>query len=246
MNILKKLFFRKQFKKIAIERDNWQKNFCYELKFWDDWLGSEGRINNCHEEYIRKIDHKSIFQKDFTMYLSSDLRKYRILDVGAGPLTQVNKTIPGKELEIHAVDPLSDIYRKLLNKYDIRPSVITEKLDGEELTSRYPYNFFDISCANNSIDHSYNPLLVLEEMVRVTKINGYVILSSFINEGSNKNWKGFHKWDLYVKDSNLFLKRQKFRPLNVTEWFNGKLLYEHIDIGDFTFIIVFKKVKHYK
>ncbi len=33
-----------------------------------------------------------------------------ILDVGAGPLTIINKTFPGKTLTITATDPLADEY----------------------------------------------------------------------------------------------------------------------------------------
>ena len=37
----------------------------------------------------------------------------RVLDVGAGPLSSLGTHVPGRDVEIIAVDPLADIYDEL-------------------------------------------------------------------------------------------------------------------------------------
>jgi SAM-dependent methyltransferase len=124
----------------------------------------------------------------------------KILDVGAGPLTILGKIYKGQRLDITAVDALGDEYADLLAKHGITPAIRTQTLESEKLTERFEQNTFDISYAENTLDHSYDPVLAIDQMLAVTKGGGAVVLIHSPNEGSEAAYLGLHQWNF--KDVN--------------------------------------------
>jgi SAM-dependent methyltransferase len=133
-------------------------------------------------------------------------RKPRVLDVGAGPLTQLVYGITHEIFDLIAVDPLADVYldfHKILG-YEIPYPLI--KSNGEELASLFEENSFDLIWMNNAIDHSENPRKVMEQMTRVLRPCGYIFLSGYVREASYAITHGFaqglHCYDIYITDEN--------------------------------------------
>jgi len=230
-------------------KEEWKKSIHGEVFFHDNSIKNKGGL--WKDEFIERNNPESKLQDIFHKYINQSLPKNIILDVGAGPFTTVNKKSDFTEIEIHAVDPLADEYDESLERYGVKPLLRTEKLDGEELTKKFELNTFDITYSRNAIDHSYNPLQIIEEMIKVTKLNGYIILQVIMKEGSGSGWEGLHNWDFYIKEYrnekwgfntyNPILKGKNTDEIDIAELFKdvAKIIELRIEVRLLT--LVFKK-----
>jgi hypothetical protein len=119
-----------------------------------------------------------------------------ILDVGAGPLTAAGHRWPGKILRITATDPLAARYRTILEDLHITPPLWTVALAGEHLQDAYGLAAFDISYAQNALDHSNDPWGILRQMFAVSR--SFVALKHFRNEGEHNGYVGMHAWNIDI------------------------------------------------
>lgn len=221
-------------------KKEWGKSISHEISFWENWFKNKG--GRWKEDYKMRLSPDSRLQELFLKYLNKDILENKILDVGAGPLTIINKKCDFTKLYIYAVDPLANEYDSLLKKYNIQPIVRTQKSDGERLTEKFNDNNFDITYSRNALDHSYNPLKCIEEMVKVTKSGGYIILQHFLNEGSHKWYRGMHKWDFFVKNNSLFLKGKNTIEYNIPDYFKNIIKPMDISIEKRMITTIFKKL----
>lgn len=129
-----------------------------------------------------------------------------ILDVGSGPVPFLGRKST-KNIKLTAVDYLAESYYRLYNKYNFYPPTIPIALDASELSLNFQNNSFDIVYARNSIDHTYNPIKCIHEMVNVS--NKYVILEHKINEGIVENYQGLHNWNFFIKDSKFYISNKQ-------------------------------------
>jgi ubiquinone/menaquinone biosynthesis C-methylase UbiE len=95
----------------------------------------------------------------------------RILDVGCGVISVLN-VVKVSNAEFYGIDPLMDEYKKL---YKLDESVTWSRASGEEI----PFNdkYFDVVFCTNIIDHTDDPLKVVEELYRVLKLGAYLVLT---------------------------------------------------------------------
>lgn len=224
-------------------RGEWCKRLPSEIGFWDGWIKSYGV--RWKEDFKNRTDPNMPVQQIFIDYSNKKLKKNKILDVGAGPLTSIGKKHKGINFEIIPVDPLADEYSKILSKYKINPIVKTIKVEGEKLTQHFNLNTFDIAFSSNALDHSYNPLRIIDEMIKVTKKGGFIILDHGFNEGSNARWGGLHKWDFYLNNKHHFIiKGKDRRGVDISILFRKKLELQELRINyaDRRFITIFKKL----
>jgi SAM-dependent methyltransferase len=126
-----------------------------------------------------------------------------ILDVGAGPLTRLGYRFPGKTLEVVAVDPLAGEYDRLLREAGLVPPVRTIAVAGEELLEHFGSRRFDIAYATNALDHSADPLAIIENMVTLVRPGGAVLLRHKRNEGQSAGYGGLHQWNFDVVGDRL-------------------------------------------
>jgi SAM-dependent methyltransferase len=196
----------------------WGRGLSSELAFWDYWLTSHG--SSSPEDYLRRIDPMSEISKPVSNFIQSG--NCKILDVGAGPLTILGKLYRGQRLDITAVDVLADEYAHLLAKHGINPTIKTQTLESEKLTARFAHNTFDISYSENSLDHSYDPVLAIEEMLDVTKSGGAVVLIHIPNVASESHYLGLHQWNFKNVNGD-FVVSSPCRPtVNITNRFRGR------------------------
>src|SRR5205823_466706 len=111
-----------------------------------------------------------------------------LADVGAGPLTWLGKSWPGRTVKIAAVDPLAEHYNRLLGEFGITPPIRTERAEAERLLTALPADHFDLVHARNTLVHSYDPLTAIGQMVAVVKPGGYVVLQHRANEGQGAGY----------------------------------------------------------
>ena len=190
----------------------WSRGLSSELAFWDYWLTSHG--SSSPEDYLRRIDPMCEISKPVSNFIQSGSCK--ILDVGAGPLTILGKMYKGKRLDITAVDALGDEYAHLLAKHGISPAIKTQTLESEKLTERFAHNTFDISYSENSLDHSYDPVLAIEKMLDVTKSGGVVVLIHVPNVASESHYLGLHQWNFKNVDGDFVISSPCRPTVNIS------------------------------
>lgn len=193
---------------------NWLIGIRSETHFWNDFLRTKGL--QLPADYYNRLDPEYPLEPNAADLLPPD-DDVHLLDVGAGPLTYLGKTRNGKRLRITAVDALADEYDELLNKYGVQPPVRTERLDAEDLTSRFAENTFDLGYARNCLDHAYDPEQAVLQMIAVVKKNRYVLLEHTRNEAENHNYSGLHQWNFDMSPAGEFLIRSKSGVVNMSQ-----------------------------
>src|SRR6185312_12382497 len=108
------------------------------------------------------------------MIVQSGKDSFQILDVGCGPITNIGYVLPGVDVQITAVDPLSGVYSKLLAGCDLTPPAPTQFATAEDLSAFFDAEAFDLVHCCNALDHSFDPLRGLRQMVHVTKVGGTI------------------------------------------------------------------------
>ncbi len=105
----------------------------------------------------------------------------RILDIGAGPTGRLCSLANGKR-EIVAIDPLGTEYQRLPGALcDVYSSWITKPAEADmpEL-----YDWSDMTCCINCLDHCNDPAAVVGNMLKYTRHDGYGFLSTDVSEQS--------------------------------------------------------------
>jgi ubiquinone/menaquinone biosynthesis C-methylase UbiE len=96
---------------------------------------------------------------------------------------------------------------------------------GERLAEQFGEDQFDIAYSRNAVDHSYDPIKCIDEMIRVTKRSHYVIVEMNERAGTLEHWHGLHQWDFFVQrtmpilQKRLFIEGQSVQPVDVTRHF---------------------------
>jgi len=166
-----------------------------EIEFWRQYLKTRGL--SWPDEYAMRLDPRAPLNEQ---QIASRLELFadetiRILDVGAGPLTVLGKVAPGKRLEIHPTDALAESYAQLLSELHLNPPVPTIRCDGEDLHRKFPPAYFHFAYARNALDHCYDPVQVIRNMVSVTRVQGWIILRHRPNEAVTAGYAGLHQWN---------------------------------------------------
>lgn len=199
----------------------WRRGTAHEVGWWRDWVAEQGR--RWPEEFEERLDPSAPLREELIVELLPAIPRdpVRILDVGAGPATSLGKTHPGRTLEIVAVDPLAREYERLWREAGRRPPVPTEPCSGERLVERFGRGRFDVAYARNALDHTIDPLAVVEQMVEVVADDGYVVLRHAQNEGEKAGYRGLHQWNLGVEGGDLVVRRPG-RTTNVSAALAGR------------------------
>lgn len=200
----------------------WNDALPEETIFWRKWFETKGLA--WKDSYAWRIDPNYEFYSHLRPYLNvPEGGTARVLDVGAGPLTVLGKVLPGRKLDLVAVDPLAEEYDKMLAEQGLTPLVRTQLGHGERLLETFPRSSFDLVYAENSLDHSYDPLLCYTQMLAVVKPGGYVVTDHLVNEGKNENYEGLHQWnfDVSLFRSKLILWQPGKKPVDVQKHLGG-------------------------
>lgn len=192
----------------------WQSSLKEEIEYWQSWVTTKG--HEFPEDYKFRLNPNAPLQDHITRHLKDfSGGTLNILDVGAGPMTKLGKKWGHVDVQITAVDVLADIYA-MLTYPEGKPPIPTMYCESEKLTEQFPHNSFDIVYACNTLDHSYNPLQAIVEMVQVAKPDGLIITHHATHEGSSGNWEGLHQWDFFVRNGDMMLA-DKSKEYNVSD-----------------------------
>lgn len=144
-----------------------------ELQYWEEWVREKG------SEYWARMSNRELEDDIKTLIPSTFLRHehtIRVLDAGAGPMTQLGSVWPGRNLELHACDVFADRYAELLNKHDLDPPIRTVAADVEKLHRTYPLQYFHLVLANGVLDWTDDPKRALRSMLGALKPKGILLI----------------------------------------------------------------------
>jgi SAM-dependent methyltransferase len=179
--------------------DLWSGRLDDETAFWYGWLRDRG--GQWPEDYAQRMDPELELQAEVRAYIDpTPGRHLRILDVGSGPLTILGKRWGDRTLEITATDPLAEQYAMLFARVGTTPPVMPIHSVAERLTDTFDESSFDLVYARNCLDHGYDPLQAILQMVKVAKPGCVVLFEHAINEGEHEGYGGLHQWNFCVRD----------------------------------------------
>jgi SAM-dependent methyltransferase len=130
-----------------------------------------------------------------------------MIDVGAGPLTALGKTYPGKTLTLTSADPMANEYAQIMQEAGIQAPVPPVACRGEDLLNVFEPNSFDIAFGRNAIDHCLNPVRVITNMVHLVKPGRFVVLRHNLRVGELEFYRGEHQWNFDVKGDEFVIWR---------------------------------------
>jgi dienelactone hydrolase/SAM-dependent methyltransferase len=180
-------------------RQRWERSAGWEVGHWEAWLTSPESESWFAPDSV--IDDPEIVEAIERL----DAPTIRILDVGSGPVTTVQKTYPGKTIEITPTDALADEYDRILAATGKVPPVRTIKLEGEQIAERYPEPAFEIAHSSNALDHCYDPAEVIAGMIGAVVPGGFVLLNHHVNEAESQHYVGLHQWNFASEDGRFIL-----------------------------------------
>jgi SAM-dependent methyltransferase len=184
-----------------------------EIDFWSRWFETKGL--EWKKEYRDRLDPNLLFQDYLIKYLPKS-PVCTILDVGAGPLTALGKKLTGCEIAITAVDPLAREYEEILERFNISPVVKTQYCEAEKLSENFLPDYFDFVHVLNAMDHSYDPIEGMRQMLKVVKKNCFIFMSHASNEAEKENYIGFHQWN-FCREGDKFIVWNKDIRIDVNE-----------------------------
>jgi SAM-dependent methyltransferase len=188
-------------------------NFSTERFFWARFF----RDRKKRFGYVSrsKSDSASFLTTEAIFSALAELEKYfptplSLIDVGSGPFSAFNieNLIKRSDLKIVTVDPLADFYKELHRKFQTKYRLNCIKGYGEKLDELFKEERFHLAITENALDHAMNPKLFITKLLDVVKPGGYLILTGYVNNGSNERWQGLHKWNIEVINGELILSNQ--------------------------------------
>jgi SAM-dependent methyltransferase len=203
-------FAKEESAKIRFRRKAlWYRGIVDELDWWrnyllDDPVGRKWQIDS--QDPGCPVTDSFVLKH----IISQTKTEIRIIDVGAGPITKIGYTVPGKILRITPVDPLAKHYDSLLRRNGIILPVSTIQGDGENLLQQFCASSFDVAYACNALDHSYDPLTVMQNMIHLVRPGGHVLLRHFRNEAEVGAYHGLHQWNFDCRDGRFIVWQPNF------------------------------------
>jgi SAM-dependent methyltransferase len=192
-----------------------------EVGYWEGWLSTGG--GTWPGDFAYRFAADAEVEDSLLRALLGVMKNQAvsILDVGAGPVTTVGRRFDGAPLTVVAVDPLADEYNRLLAKAGRVPPVRTAQVPGERLLDHFGHDRFDIAYSRNALDHSIDPVPIIEQMLAVVRPGGYVVLRHARNEAIKESYVQLHQWNFDEREGQLVIWRVNHET-NVSEALAGR------------------------
>jgi SAM-dependent methyltransferase len=173
---------------------NWLSGIDNEIRYWNWWvLTGGGTYDQKHFAELKSGEAEFALEHLVKNY------PVKILDVGTAILSTVGNKTPKGAVDLTAVDPLALGYANILRKNNLTPYVPTQFCMAETLTEKFAENTFDIVNMRNALDHSFDPIIGIYQMLYITKSGGrkgIVHLWHNKNEAEYEKYIGFHQWNI--------------------------------------------------
>ncbi|MEO8746193.1 MAG: methyltransferase domain-containing protein [Rhodanobacter sp.] len=189
-------------------RDEWQAGVQSEIEFWRAVLVGE-QFPDFKQEIVQRLDPETPVSEHIIPFLPSDIptSEVKILDVAAGPVSCIGWKIHGQRPQITPIDALATQYRVLLDEFHLVPPVYTQPCDGENIDKLFAPDSFDLVHIRNALDHCYDAVTVVRNMLNVLKPGGVLIICGCTDEAVFENYVGLHQWNIRADDGQLIIWR---------------------------------------
>lgn len=185
---------------LARQLASWATGLSSEVNFWEQWIATSG--GQWPDEYAARMSGK----RQFDVNLDNQyIPHIKVLDVGAGPVSSLGSVRANGSISVVAIDPLAAYYQALLAAAGVTPPVRTQTGFAEDLSAQFDLGHFDVVHCQNALDHSFDPLRAIYEMLHVCKLSGLIVLSHNQNEALNENYVGLHQWNITCEGGNLII-----------------------------------------
>lgn len=178
-----------------------------EIAFWDRLFYTKGKEGGDPEIFKFRTNPECPFQ------IPDDLEKQdsKILDVGSGPYSRLGYVYNEKKVDLTLVDPLAFAYKELGRKYGFHFATAPRTGMVECLSLIFSENSYDLVHMSNSLDHSFDPIEGIRQLLYVTKVGGKVILRHHDNVAEMANYQGLHQWNLTTEDGKFIVWNKEKR-----------------------------------
>jgi len=185
-------------------RERWKAGIERELEWWRSYLSTGGL--DCPEEFRFRFDPEAPLQPHVARWLprSTPPGELKILDCAAGPASTLGKTLGGQRFQLVAVDALADAYREMLTALGLDPPVRSRSCEVEQLNTHFSTELFDLVYMRFALDHCYDPIGALLQMVRVTRPGGVVMVEHYRDTGEVV-YQGLRQWSLHPEPAELVI-----------------------------------------
>jgi SAM-dependent methyltransferase len=119
----------------------------------------------------------------------------------------LGKRWTGRQVAITAVDPLADQYATLFERTGVTPLVKPIRGEAEQVSNLFPPRSFDLVYAQNCLDHGYDPLRSIQQMLELVKPTGGVLLEHAIDEREHMKYAGPHQWNFRAEHGRFVISR---------------------------------------
>ncbi|WP_243313979.1 class I SAM-dependent methyltransferase [Fundidesulfovibrio agrisoli] len=195
-----------------------------ELEFWKNYINSSPFLKYwCEEDINPELDLEiDIFIKGVGHMLNALGRRIDVLDAGSGPGSILSHAFDQIDASLVATDPLADEYDELwqnevCKKRVCRPVVCA----GEDLAAKFGPRAFDVCHIRNALDHTANPIIVIQQFIHVTRPKGFIVIQGFENEATKMNWTGFHQWNIHCEDNDMVITGKSGTQYGIKHQFRG-------------------------
>lgn len=196
--------------------EEWLKGIEFEINFWDKLMETEGRCGGDPEVYKLRLSPETRFALEDDI----ETEETAILDIGSGPFSNLGVYTDKTRLKLTAVDPLAKVYELIKSKYKIVSPINPVTGMVEILSRQFERNQFDIVHMSNSLDHCFDPMEGIKQMLAICKVGGKIILRHNENEAEHAKYQGFHQWNIHVEEGRFYIWRNNIK-IDVAEEIKG-------------------------
>lgn len=198
----------------------WKQGIPSEASFWNKWM--EQRGGEWPKDFEKRFDPETPLDPWIAAAARSLCKgEMSLLDVGSGPVPAIGYDLEGVALHITAVDPLASVYISLMDHHGLKPPIAPKFASVEELSNFFERNSFDIAHCRNALDHSFDPLRGISEMLKVVRIGGMVLLRHHRNEAEHAEYDGFHQFNFDLRNGR-FVIWNKSILVDVADFLYGR------------------------
>lgn len=174
--------------------EEWLSGLQEEIEFWKDYMETQGDIYA--DSFEKTVEKNKRFTLEEDLPFNDGQKKVSFIDVGSGPFSRCGNKTDKIELNVTAVDPLAEVYNFLKTENLLENGIHIETGFVELLDHKFGKNTFDIVHMSNSLDHSFDAIYGIYQLLYICKVGGKVILRHTENEALRSEYQGLHQWNL--------------------------------------------------
>jgi len=184
---------------------SWTGGLPSEAKFWDGVLSGEN--TRWKEGLERRFVPRQVTagHRELIELSARGAEEVAVLDVGAGPCSVMGNVWEGRKVKVTAVDPLAEEYAEQLERAGRFPPVRTIKGYAERLGEQFAPGTFDFMFSHNALDHCFDPVTAIRQMILVGKPRACIQLEHRADEGEVENYFGLHQWNFRAEEGRFII-----------------------------------------